>query len=286
MTPAPASASSIKEHILRLSQKLPAAPQIFGRLSLLLHDYNADLGKIVNLISIDAGLTARVLRLSNSVFFRGRLPVQSLDEAIHRVGFQEVHKIVGVAMTEQVFKDGLPAYRLNSQQVWENSITTALAMELLSSGNGQDSHAAYTMGLLRQIGKLVLGRILEKEHPGAFCPDDIDLATWERARLTIASHEAAAYILESWKLPPAVHLGMRHHHHPEKYPHDGALAAQLHLACWIVHELGRGVQAEASIWELTEERLNLAGVSEEFVRGCVDETENEFNDLKERLGGL
>ena len=96
-----ATQAPLKDHILRLAQKLPASPQIFGKLCLLLDDLSADAGQVVDLISVDASLSARVLRLSNSVFFRGSLSVQSLDEAIGRVGFREVHKIVGIAMTEQ-----------------------------------------------------------------------------------------------------------------------------------------------------------------------------------------
>jgi HD-like signal output (HDOD) protein len=276
----PTSDTLLKEHILRLAQKLPAAPQIFTRLSLLLDDVNADLDKIVNLISIDTGLTARVLRLSNSVFFRGSSAVQSLDEAINRVGFREVHKMVGMAMTEQLFKDGLPAYRMNASQVWENSVTTALAMESIAREGGHDEQSAYTVGILRQIGKLVLGKIIEKEQPGATCPDDLDILSWERARLNITSHEAAAYILESWKLPRPVCLGMRFHHEPEAHANDGPTGAQLHLAGWVAGMLEVSTKSESVLWELNQDRLDLAGVSESFMQDCADSARNELDALR------
>jgi HD-like signal output (HDOD) protein len=279
----PVSDNLLKDHILRLAQKLPASPQIFSRLSLLLADVNADLDKIVNLIGIDTGLTARVLRLSNSVFFRGSNAVQSLDEAIHRVGFREVHKMVGMAMTEQLFKDGLPAYRMNARAVWENSIVTALAMESIARESSQDEQSAYTLGILRQVGKLVLGRILEKEQPGAICPDDIDILSWERARLNITSHEAAAYILESWKMPRPVCLGMRFQHEPEVHPNDGPAGAQLHLAGWVAGTLGVSTKSESGLWELTADRLDLARVSEDFMQKCADDTRTELEALKLQL---
>jgi len=279
MTPS-ASDTLLKDHILRLAQKLPASPQIFTRLSLLLDDVNADLDKIVNLISIDTGLTSRVLRLSNSVFFRGSNSVVSLDEAINRVGFREVHKMVGVAMTEQLFKDGLPAYRMNARQVWENSVATALAMESIAREAGQDEQSAYTAGILRQVGKLVLGKIIEKEQPGAVCPDDLDILSWERARLNITSHEAAAYILESWKLPRPVCQGMRFQHEPEEHASDGPFGAQFHLAGWVAGTLGVATKSESILWELTVDRLDLAGVSEEFMQTCADDTRTELDALK------
>jgi len=274
----------LKEHILRLAQKLPASPQIFGKICVLLEDINADAGKVVDLISIDAGLSARVLRLSNSVFFRGSLSVQSLDEAIARVGFREVHKIVGIAMTEEAFRDGLPSYHLTSKEIFENSVATALAMEIIARTIGEDEHEAYTVGLLRQIGKLVLGRILEKEHPGSMSPYEGDLRPWEMAEFKITSHEVTALVLEAWKLPPEVHLGIRHHHEPEAHREDGKLGIILHLACWVVQAMGKGLKSEARLWDITPERLEFAGVSEESIRECVEQTEVAFNALREQLG--
>jgi HD-like signal output (HDOD) protein len=273
----------LKDLILRYAQKLPTAPQIFSRLSMTLNDVNADLDKIANLISIDTGLTARVLRVSNSVFFRGSSPMQSLDEAINRVGFREIHKMVGMAMTEQVFTNGLPAYRMNAKQVWENAVATALAMESIASEAGQDPQAAYTLGILRQVGKLVLGRVLEKEQPGAICPDDIDVLTWENARLNITNHEAAAYILESWKLPRGMCSGIRFQHEPEEHDDEGPEGAQLHLAGWVVGMLGISAKSEATLWELTQDRLDLAQVSESFMQSCVNNIQAELDSLKAQM---
>ncbi len=275
--------TQLKEHILRIAQKLPAAPQIFSRLSLLLNDVNADLDKIVNLISIDTGLTSRVLRVSNSVLFRGALPVTSLDEAINRVGFREIHRMVGMAMTEQLFQNGLPAYRMNSKQVWENSVATALAMESIAHAAGHDTQSAFTLGILRQVGKLVLGRILEKEQPGATCPEDIDVLSWERARLNITNHEASSYILESWKLPRNTCLALRYQHEPETQPELGPEGAQLHLAGWVVGMLGISPASESMIWEMTSDRLELAQVSESFMQSCVDSVQTELAALKQQL---
>ena len=277
-------AALLKEHILRLAQKLPAAPQIFSRLSIMLNDVNADLDKIANLISIDTGLTARVLRMSNSVFFRGANPVQSLDVAINRIGFREIHKMVGMAMTEQLYVNGLPAYRMNAKQVWENSVATALAMESIAGEAGYDTQAAYTLGILRQVGKLVLGRVLEKEQPGATCPEDIDVLSWEQARLNITNHEAAAYIFQSWKLPPSLCAGMRFQQEPEVHPDDGPEGAQLHLAGWVVSMLGISTKSESVLWELTPDRLDLAQVSEEFMQSCVNNIQVELDSLKTQMG--
>jgi HD-like signal output (HDOD) protein len=157
-------------------------------------------------------------------------------------------------------------------------------MELIARAAAEDEHEAYTVGLLRQIGKLVLGRMIEKEHPGLICPDDEDIDAWELEHFHITSHEVTALVLESWKLPRGVHLGIRHHHQPEAHRADGKLGVHLHLACWVVQMMGLGLKSESRLWELTPERLAFAGVSEEAVRECVDQTQVAFDDLRQQLG--
>ena len=268
---------------MRFARKLPTSPGIFGRLGMLLSNINADLDDIVKLAAVDAGLTARVIRMSNSVFFRGDTSVSTLEDAISRVGFREVHKIVGVAMTDQVFQSGLPVYNLTAAQVWENSIVTALAMERLAGIVGEDEGVAYTIGLLRPVGKLVLDTLLEIEQPGVVCPDTdtLDLPTWERAWAGITSNEVGAMVMEEWHMAESVHHGVKNHYHPDE--EGGAMSALLHLSCWVAQELGKGCKAEAKQWSLNDDILQRVGLTADAVQACVVETQEALAALKTRL---
>lgn len=277
--------TTVRETILRLAKKLPASPHIFGRLGGLLNDMNSDLEGIVKVVAVDSGLTARVIRISNSVFFRGDEPVRSLDDAVSRVGFREMHRIVGVATSEQIFQGGLPVYNLSSVEVWENSVLTALAMERIARAVGEDESEAYTVGLLRPVGKLVLDMLIQAEHSGINCPDSetLDLPKWERAWAAITSNEAGSMILEDWKMPEGVFLGVRDHYRPvEGTSRTGAM---LHVACSITQQLGKGVRAEMRQWDVTPEVLGLAGIDESTLQTCIDETNEALGQLKTRLHG-
>lgn len=275
--------TSARETIIRLAQKLPTSPHIFGRLGKLLNDLNSDLEGIVKIVAVDSGLTARVIRLSNSVFFRGDEPVRSLEEAVSRVGFREMHRIVGVATSEQIFQTGLPVYNLTSGEVWENSVVTALAMECLAKVVGEEESEAYTVGLLRPIGKLVLDILIQAEHPGITCPESetLDLPKWERAWAAITSNEAGSMILEEWKMPPNVVQGLRDHYRPVEG--ISRIGAMLHVACSITHQLGKGVRAEMRQWDVTPEVLALAGLTEGALEACTAETKEGLAQLKNRL---
>lgn len=281
--PSTTTDSAIKERVMRLARKLPTAPQIFGRLGILLGNMDTDLDDIVKLASVDAGLTARVIRMSNSVFFRGDSAVSTLEEAIGRVGFREVHKIVGVAMTDQVFQSGLPVYNLTAAQMWENSVVTALAMTKLAAVSGEDEGMAYTVGLLRPVGKLILDTLLQIEQPGVSCPDTItlDLPSWERAWAGITSNEVGAMIMEEWRMPECMHHSIRGHYRPDDAA--GRMGALLHLACWVSRELGRGFKAEDKQWEINADVLSRAGITADGVQAAVPETQEALDELKTQL---
>ncbi len=274
--------STIRENVLRLARQLPAAPHIFGQLGMLLGDMDADVENIVRLVAVDSGLTGRVIRMSNSVFYRGDEPVRSLEEAVNRVGFRETHRLVGVAMSEQVFQSDLPVYRLSAEEMWESSVVTALAMERIARAVGADQGEAYTLGLLRPIGKLVLDMLLQVAHPGIICPEteSLDLPKWERVWANITSNEVGALILAEWKMPETMHDGVRQHYSPDN---DNALAARLHVACWITEQLGKGFKVEARQWDLSEQILSRAGVDSESVQRCLEETQEALDSLKDRL---
>ena len=274
---------AIKERVMRLARKLPTAPQIFGKLGMLLGSMDADVEDIVKLASVDTGLTARVIRMSNSVFFRGDSAVSTLEEAISRVGFREVHKIVGVAMTDQVFQSGLPVYNLTASQMWENSVATALAMSNLAAITGEDEGTAYTIGLLRPVGKLVLDTLVQIDQPGVTCPDTItlDLPSWERAWVGITSNEVGAMILEEWRMPECMYQAVHHHYKPDDAA--GRMGAILHVACWIVRELGKGFKVEDKQWELSDDVLQRAGFPVEVAQACVPKTQEALDDLKTQL---
>lgn len=279
----PTTDTAIKERVMRLARKLPTAPQIFGRLGMLLSNMDADVDDIVKLASVDAGLTARVIRMSNSVFFRGDTAVSTLEEAIGRVGFREVHKIVGVAMTDQVFQSGLPVYNLTASQMWENSVTTALAMSNLAAVSAEDEGMAYTVGLLRPVGKLILDTLIQIDQPGVACPDTVtlDLPSWERAWAGITSNEVGAMILEEWRMPESMHHSVRGHYKPDDAA--GRMGAMLHLACWISRELGKGFKVEDKQWDLSEDVLQRAGINAETVQVCVPKTQETLDELKTQL---
>ncbi len=277
------AAETTKNNLLRLARKLPTSSMVFSRLGLLLRDINTELADIVKLVSVDSGLSSRVIRVSNSVMFGGDEPARTLEDAINRIGFRETHRVVGMAMTEQVFQNDLPVYGVTAEELWENSVVTALAMEKLAILTGDDEGMAYTVGLLRTVGKLVLDRLLEIEQPGLTCPESetFDLPKWEKAWAPMSSNEVGAMILDDWKLPAIAGNAVRQHYQP--LDSSEPMAPLLYLASWLAKEVNYGLKAESRIWQNVESVAAFAKITPDQLQSVKEETLTAFEEVAKSL---
>ena len=83
------------EQILVGVKDLPPAPQVAIKLMDLLRGDQQNNDEIVHTVEFDPALTARILRVCNSALVGGgREPIGSLEQAILRLGYQEIFRLV------------------------------------------------------------------------------------------------------------------------------------------------------------------------------------------------
>src|SRR5687768_7333810 len=90
-----------RESLLRAVRNLSAAPMILARLGRMIANAETPLEDITAMLKCDAALTTRVLRIANSVAYSSGEACGSLEEAVMRVGFNEIYRLTGFAATTQ-----------------------------------------------------------------------------------------------------------------------------------------------------------------------------------------
>lgn len=278
--------TTIPEKIRQSALHIPAAAGIYARLQSLISNPAASMSDIMDLVKLDAGLASAVVRSANSAYNRQSEPIESVNDAINRVGLREVHRIIGHAVAGQLFVQHLSLYQIPAKLIWENSIATALAMSVLSCLAREDDRPAYTLGLLRPTGRLVLQNVAKSGRPflETIVPAGAgDEAEYERAYFGASNPEVTAYLLETWRLPVNLSEAARHHQQPEYAPLSAkSLAARLHVACWIASTLGKGLPAETRLWRNTPELVELAGLPPDAPQSSLMDIRSELN----RMGAL
>jgi len=268
-----------EDAVLRIANTFPATQQVLSQLGILLKDPSAGIGQVTTILKRDVALSARLIRTANSAAFAQATPVATVEDAITLIGFQEVYRLVGVAFINQVSDGGLPSYGLTSRRFYDNSLFTALLMEGLAAGAGEDPRYCYTVGLMRSIGKIALDRLARDAGATDFAPVGFDdnLLDWERSAFGMTNLEAGAVILKAWRFPPEIISAIEGQYSP--IGRHMPLTHLLNLSAGTADILGRGLDGETGYWVDTEEIYRKAGLDPQKANKIIDRALAAFERL-------
>ena len=224
------------EDIVREVKHLPSAPKVLPRLKQLLCDGNSAMHEIVALIRLDPGIAARVLQVANSAYFSKGVRCFTVDEAVNRVGYDQIYELVAYAVASQVLVRPLEVYGIEADDLWKMSVAGALSAEVLADRTGQDRNVAYTVGLLHCVGMVAIDEwaLLATRslvlHMGSF---PREASEGERAALGFTQADAGGALLRHWGFPASIVEPVRWQYAPRASASQVRMATLLHAAKWI-----------------------------------------------------
>src|ERR1041384_8813434 len=112
--------------IVREVKHLPSAPKVPPRLKQLLSDGNSAMHEIVALVRLDPGIAARVLQVANSAYFSKGVRCFTVEEAVNRVGYDQIYELVSYAVASQVLVRPLEIYAIEADELWTMSVACGL----------------------------------------------------------------------------------------------------------------------------------------------------------------
>lgn len=268
-----------REKILQAARTMPADLQVLSALGEMLQDVNSELDDLAALLRRDLALAARIVRIGNSPMFGGSGRIASVEEAVNRVGFSEILKLVGTASAARLSERALECYGLGAQKLRDNMLYGAVAAEALARAAGVDPRAAYTAGLLRPLGLMVLDRA---GRGGPLAGQRYDTlrwesySAWEGSLFGVDNCDVTAMILEEWKFPAELSRAIRAHYLVQITDYDRPLALVLNLAGGLSLRAERSFPGESRWWPLSERKLQMAGISAEQLVAVAAEAEAAF----------
>jgi putative nucleotidyltransferase with HDIG domain len=221
-------------------KNLPPVPNAALRLIGLLDKADTENDDIVQAIRFDNVLTAKLLRACNSPYFGFSEPISSVDQAVLVLGHQQILHIVLTLAFGSTMAVSLPGYAAESCALWQHSLTTAMAAEVVANAGLEvnvESSVAFTAGLLHDFGKLVVGQVIDAPLQAAIqgrMTDGLSRVAAEHEILGTDHAEVGACLLKSWNLPDEVVEAVANHHRPTLEPRP-LLSAVVHVANWAAH---------------------------------------------------
>jgi HD-like signal output (HDOD) protein len=136
-------------------------------------------------------------------------------------------------------------------------------MEEIGGRSGANPQVAYTAGLLRSIGKLVIDTVARTDFRGRQAPPigDEGLLAWEQKFFGITHSEVASAVLRAWRFPVEVFVPVRDHLLHRLAVDPLPSCKMLHLAAATADKRGWGLPGESVYWgtaEAIQEELRLS----------------------------
>jgi len=228
-----ATADRIKNILgIRELEMLPAQA---ARAFELASDPQAKVDDFVSIIEADEALSARVIRVANSVYFFRGTAANDIEKAVANIGLDELKSLLSATMLRSL----LNTKQGSREQLWGNSVATAIASRQLAKMTTHLSTGeAFLAGLLHDVGKLVMirkggqyyDRVLQIVASG-----ESDFVSAEEKVFELNHVEVGKYVAEEWHFPPKVIAAIAFHHEPPRKESLLTLPTLVHIADLIAH---------------------------------------------------
>jgi len=202
------------------ARDLDPLPASATRLAALVARAEVDTREVVEVVSLDQALTARLLRFANSVASASVSPVKTVKQAVVRIGNATVLAIAVAGGVRRRMKLSVPQYGMTEDQLWRHSVAAALATEEIQRRCVPNiPPEAFTAALLHDVGKLILARFLAPEIVELLAraqgEGGLTRLQAEAELLGVQHAELGGLIAQLWGLPEGIVSGVTYHHTPE-----------------------------------------------------------------------
>jgi len=252
----------VDTHLASSNARLPVFNATALRIQQEIAKDESDLQLIEKLIVSDQALTAKVLSVSNSSFYRGLQQVSTVRNAIVRVGINEVSNIVMLITHESNFRSKDPFVQGIMRKLWRHSVACAMGSNWLAKQCGLHSlaHEAFFAGLLHDVGMLFILTVIDDlKHSNEIEIQPSDALLVE-AMNTLHTHHGHS-LMSHWNLPEK-YSQIARDHHQEEFDGNNSLLALVRLADMACCKLGIGLDKDPSLVLIASPEAETLHISE------------------------
>lgn len=267
---------------------LPPMPQVASRAISMVENPDTTAADLTDLLSTDAALATRVLKIANSAMFSRQREITTLNQAIMIIGFKALKGVVVAATLRQLNRE----FGKLQQLIWENSMGTALAAMIISRRlRKRYIEEIFLLGLIHGLGQVVL--LVQKDTARDYKKiieiiktDGVDFVTAEQRFFGFAHPLIGALVAKKWNFSSDTCQIILHYKDPLDEAPDNEMeekTAIVQLADLISHSAGIGSpDGYPDETELIHEIASLLGFDKRELPTIIPEIINETKEQFER----
>ncbi len=263
-------------------EAFPGIPATAAKLLPLLDHPDSTASEIESILKYDPGLTANILKLTNSAYFGIPTKVSSIKQAIVLLGWKRLLQVVMTICMSPLMQKTIPGYDLPIGGLWRHSIAVSVAAEILVKAlKIPDLDEVFTAGLLHDIGKLILGSFVKKDLKQIenMVTKGITFDVAESMVLGTNHAEVGGQILHKWLFPAELVNAVQWHHDPESCENSCILSDIVHVANTLGLMTGFGKAEEGLNIEPFGPVADRLGLKDNDLEAMAQQTSEEIKKL-------
>jgi len=289
--------------------RLVSLPEVCIQVQALADSSHTTAGDIADVVSKDAALTTRLLKLVNSAYFSLPRKIDTVSRAVNMIGMRELRNLTLAASAAEVFSK-IPPELIDMASFWQHSVYTGLlARNLAQCCNVLHSERLFTAGLLHDIGRLLMLMKVPEETARAESlrlHSTRDICELEEDLVGFSHAEVGEALLLHWNMPENLCASIRYHHNPDAAENAHLESAIVHIADQISHcaqeskdplgspfydpygalldsDLNSEVIAEQAMQHVQSGALQLTHINEKQIIDCIGKSAAAFNQVLDLL---
>ncbi len=198
--------TSVAEKILA-DIKIPSLPEAAVKLLTMCRDEMVAAGEIVRIVELDTALSARLLKVANSAAFGQKHRVGTLTRAAVVMGNENL-KVAALGFHLSNTLGGIGMGGTYLREFWRDCIVRAcLARRLAQATGHQPREEAFLVGMLQNVGTLVMGTYYGPSYVEAISgcrADAVSRQVFEHAHFGTDHAEVGRTLAVRWNFPEAL----------------------------------------------------------------------------------
>lgn len=225
------------EELVARVDRLYTLPVVYLRVKAVVEDPRSSAQDLTQVVSADPALTARLLRVVNSVHYGLMRRVDTVASAVTILGMQQLHDLVLATSMATVFQGIRPAH-MDMARFWRQSVLRGVvAKAAAETGQVMPAQRLFVLGLLADIGHLVMYQAVPEASERALLRAEQEMRPLhEVEKEVIGCHyaEVGAQLMRKWQLPEQFVETIAAQIHPYMTCDDCSLDAAILQFSWAV----------------------------------------------------
>lgn len=263
-------------------KSIPIMPGAAQKAFSLSTNPNAEARDYIEVLEADEGLSARVLKIANSVFYDRGGGSRTIIDAVNVVGTTELKNLLNATVLASLF----PVRHYLRAELWTHNIAVALTARLVAQSlYPHRAEQAFLAGLMHDVGKLLMlqqhletyERVVKKG-----LAEGLESVVAEVRTYPFDHTHVGQMIGEKWNFSADLHTAIGDHHLAWIDVEKGSLAALVKLSDLIAHSGGLGAGRDSGAWKkiyapLLEDAWAFHDVPVREQRQLIAEASREFD---------